>query len=255
MKRFQFRSAGRTDAGAVRRYNEDAFLSKPETGLWAVADGMGGHRNGDQASRMIVEALDRVQLPESGAAFMGDVHARLSEVHDALRREAQQTGATTGSTAIVLMVHAGRFVCLWAGDSRLYLLRDRQLWQITRDHSYVQELVDSGVLSPEAALNHPQSNVITRAVGASEALELEMERSVVLPGDVFLLCSDGLTRVVSEGEIANLLDAMPPDQAANGLVDLALGRGAPDNVTVVILACEDEEERTIPPRRPNGGWS
>jgi serine/threonine protein phosphatase PrpC len=97
--------------------------------------------------------------------------------------------------------------------------------------------------------------VITRAVGASDALELEMERSVVLPGDVFLLCSDGLTRVVSEGEIANLLDAMPPDQAANGLVDLALGRGAPDNVTVVILACEDEEERTVPPRRPNGGWS
>jgi serine/threonine protein phosphatase PrpC len=92
-------------------------------------------------------------------------------------------------------------------------------------------------------------------VGATDALELEMERSVVLPGDVFLLCSDGLIRVVSEGEIANLLDAMPPDQAATALVDLTLGRGAPDNVTVVILACEDDEERTVPPRRPNGGQS
>jgi len=252
VSRLHFHSAGRTSTGAVRRHNEDAFLARPEIGLWAVADGMGGHRHGDEASRMIVDALAGIQAPESGIAFIGEVRSRLAAVHEALRAEAARLGgAIIGSTAVVLMILANRFVCLWAGDSRLYLLRDRQLWQITRDHSYVQELIDSGVLSPEEAQRHPQANVITRAVGASDALEFDMERSVVLDGDVFLLCTDGLTRVVSDGEIANVLDAMPPEQAANGLIDLALGRGAPDNVTVIALACQDDDERTIPPGRLN----
>jgi serine/threonine protein phosphatase PrpC len=252
VNRLHFHSMGRTDAGAVRRLNEDAFLARPEIGLWAVADGMGGHSHGDEASRMVVDTLAQVRPPDSGSGFIQEVRTRLSSVHDALQAMAkQQGGAIIGATAVVLMIYADRFVCLWAGDSRLYLLRNRQLWQITRDHSYVQELVDSGVLAVEAAQSHPEANVITRAVGAAQPLDLDMERSAVLDGDIFLLCSDGLTKVVTDAEIANLLDAMPPDQATTGLINLALGRGAPDNVTVVALACIDDD-RTLPPGRVNG---
>lgn len=252
MNRLRFLSIGLTNAGAVRRLNEDAFLSRPEIGLWAVADGMGGHSHGDEASRMVVDTLARVRPPDSGSGFIQEVRSRLAAAHQAIHDKAEQQGATIGATAVVLMIYADRFVCLWAGDSRLYLLRNRQLWQITRDHSYVQELVDSGALSPEAALNHPQANVITRAIGAAPELELDMERSAVRDGDVFLLCSDGLTKVVTDAEIANLLDGLPPDQAAASLINLALGRGAPDNVTVVALACADDDDVTVPPGRISG---
>lgn len=259
MNRLRFHSSGRTDAGAVRRLNEDAFLSRPEIGLWVVADGMGGHSHGDEASRMIVDALALVRPPDSGSGFIQEVRSHLDAVHQALQTKARVQGVTIGATTVVLMIYADRFVCLWAGDSRLYLLRNRQLWQITRDHSYVQELIDSGALSPEAAQNHPQANVITRAVGAAQPLDLDMERSAVRDGDIFLLCSDGLTKVVTDGEIANLLDGMPPEQATGGLINLALGRGAPDNVTVVALACAAEDDldddRTLPPGRISGAWS
>ncbi|MFE0752570.1 PP2C family protein-serine/threonine phosphatase [Inquilinus sp. NPDC058860] len=250
---FHFHAAGRTDPGAMGTHNEDAFLSRADVGLWAVADGMGGHRRGDHASRTIMRALSQIPAPESAPALIGEVRERLASVHRILRIEAAEIGdgATIGSTVVVLMIHGGHFACLWAGDSRLYLLRDRQLWQISRDHSYVQDLIDSGILAPEEALHHPEANVITRAVGAAGELELDMEGSTVLPGDVFLLCSDGLTRVVADAEIANLLDAMPPEQAANTLVDLALGRGAPDNVTVVALACSEPFD-TTPPARWSG---
>lgn len=250
---FHFHSAARTDPGTTGTHNEDAFLARADVGLWAVADGMGGHRRGDHASRTIMRALSQIPAPDSAPTLIGEVRDRLASVHRILRTEAAEIGdgAIIGSTVVVLMIHAGHFACLWAGDSRLYLLRDRQLWQISRDHSYVQDLIDGGILTPDEALHHPEANVITRAVGAAGELELELEGSTVLPGDVFLLCSDGLTRVVADSEIADLLDAVPPEQAANTLVDLALGRGAPDNVTVIALACVEPFD-VLPPARWNG---
>ncbi|HEY9348845.1 MAG TPA: serine/threonine-protein phosphatase, partial [Inquilinus sp.] len=144
--------------------------------------------------------------------------------------------AVIGATVVVLLLRDGRYACLWAGDSRLYLLRDGMLRQLTRDHSYVQRLIDSGSRTPEQGRRHPGANVITRAVGASGPLELDMVQGDSRPGDVFLLCSDGLTNVVAEAEIADRLAALPCEAASTALLDLALARGAPDNVTLVVLA-------------------
>jgi serine/threonine protein phosphatase PrpC len=226
--------AAKTDAGAVRRHNEDAFLLRPELGLWAVADGMGGHLRGDHASRMVMDAL----MQGDPTASIEEIRARLATAHQALLAEAASLGdgAVIGATVVVLVVRDGRYTCLWAGDSRLYRLRDGVLRQLTRDHSYVQRLIDSGSLTPEQGRRHPGANVITRAIGASGPLELDMVQGDSRPGDVYLLCSDGLSNVVADAEIADRLTVLPCEEASTALLDLALARGAPDNVTLVVLA-------------------
>lgn len=224
--------AAKTDAGAVRRHNEDAFLLRPEQGLWAVADGMGGHLRGDHASRTVMDALAQ------GRVSIEEIRARLAAAHQVLLTEAAGLGdgAVIGATVVVLVVSDGRYTCLWAGDSRLYRLRDGVLRQLTRDHSYVQRLIDSGSLTPEQGRRHPGANVITRAVGAAGPLELDMVQGDSRPGDAYLLCSDGLTNVVADAEIADRLAALPCEEASAALVELALARGAPDNVTLIVLA-------------------
>lgn len=224
--------AAKTDAGAVRRHNEDAFLLRPEQGLWAVADGMGGHLRGDHASRTVMDALAQ------GHVSIEEIRARLAAAHQVLLTEAAGLGdgAVIGATVVVLVVSDGRYTCLWAGDSRLYRLRDGVLRQLTRDHSYVQRLIDSGSLTPEQGRRHPGANVITRAVGAAGPLELDMVQGDSRPGDAYLLCSDGLTNVVADAEIADRLAALPCEEASAALVELALARGAPDNVTLIVLA-------------------
>ena len=224
--------AAKTDAGAVRRHNEDAFLLRPEQGLWAVADGMGGHLRGDHASRTVMDALAQGHTP------IEEIRARLTAAHRSLLAEAASLGdgAVIGATVVVLVVRDGRYTCLWAGDSRLYRLRDGVLRQLTRDHSYVQRLIDSGSLTPEQGRRHPGANVITRAIGASGPLELDMVQGDSRPGDVYLLCSDGLSNVVADAEIADRLAALPCEEASAALLELALARGAPDNVTLVVLA-------------------
>ncbi|WP_225769738.1 PP2C family serine/threonine-protein phosphatase [Inquilinus sp. Marseille-Q2685] len=230
----RFAWAAKTDAGAVRQHNEDAFLLRPEHGLWAVADGMGGHLRGDHASRMVMDALAQ----GDAAAAIDEIRARIAVAHRALLREAASLGdgAVIGATAVILVVRDGRYTCLWAGDSRLYRLRDGVLRQLTRDHSYVQRLIDSGSLTPEEGRRHPGANVITRAVGASGPLELDLVEGDSRPGDVYLLCSDGLTNVVTDAEIADRLGALSCEQASVALLELALARGAPDNVTIVVIA-------------------
>lgn len=226
--------AAKTDAGAVRRHNEDAFLLRPEQGLWAVADGMGGHLRGDHASRTVMDALAQGDPSTS----VEEIRTRIAAAHQALLAEAAGLGdgAVIGATVVVLAVQDGRFTCLWAGDSRLYRLRDGVLRQLTRDHSYVQRLIDSGSLTAEEGRRHPGANVITRAVGAAGPLELDMVQGDSRPGDIYLLCSDGLSNVVADAEIADRLATLPCEQASAALLELALARGAPDNVTLVVLA-------------------
>lgn len=230
----RFAWAAKTDAGAVRRHNEDAFLLRPEHGLWAIADGMGGHLRGDHASRMVMDALAQGHA----TASIDEIHARIATAHRALLSEAASlgNGAVIGATAVILIVRDGRYTCLWAGDSRLYRLRDGELRQLTRDHSYVQRLIDSGSLTPEEGRRHPGANVITRAVGASGPLELDTVQGDSRPGDIYLLCSDGLTNVVADADIADRLAALPCEAAAAALLELALARGAPDNVTLIVIA-------------------
>jgi serine/threonine protein phosphatase PrpC len=233
---FRFASAAVTHVGKVRKVNEDAFLERPDIGLWAVADGVGGASQGDRASRLVVEALGRVHRPTAAAAFLGEVCDQLKSVNAQLQQESEQHGGNrlSASTVVTLLVFGQHFACAWAGDSRLYQMRDYRLRQISRDHSEVQELVDQGVLTPEQARTHPRANVVTRAVGAHEKLAIDMVQDRVRHDDVFLLCSDGLTKMIEDREIATLLGAdRPIEMSVEMLVDAALDRGATDNVTVV----------------------
>lgn len=230
----RFQSWANSHPGAVRSHNEDAFVDRPDIGLWAVADGAGGHDAGEIASGMLKEVLDTIPPGLSASELLAQVRLRVADVHQTLRDEAEKRGPRSiiASTLVVLLARDGHFACLWAGDSRVYLLRNGTLAQVTRDHSLVQELVDAGIIPAEEADGHPRANVITRAVGAAETLELDKVSNRLAAGDRFLLCSDGLNKTLSDAELADLLaDPGPADR----LIDEALTRRATDNITVVAV--------------------
>ena len=235
--RIDLEAAALTDVGARRRLNEDSLLSRPDLGLFAVADGMGGHDAGDQASAAVVGALDTLSGPVGAGQLIASVRTHLHNVHFELQAEAARRGSRRGmgSTVVVLMITNSHYCALWAGDSRIYLARRGELLQLTEDHSYVQELVKQGMLSIEDAEHHPQSNVITRAVGVDTDLMLDKVTDRIQDGDVFLLCSDGLTREVSAEEIRVELSGTDLGMAVRNLIDRALDRGAADNVTAVVV--------------------
>ena len=228
-----------THPGLKRRINEDRFCTRPDLGLWAVADGMGGHAHGDWASNAVVQALEAVALP---ADFHDATRTVADAVHSANRRiwgEAQRRTQQMGSTVVALLVQHGCFSAIWVGDSRAYVLRDGVLHPLTRDHSQVQEMVDRGLISPEQARDHPRGHVLARAVGVGARLEVDVVTDDALPGDLFLLCSDGLTATTDEATIAAVM-ALPDRQAAlDRLIESALAGGAPDNVTIVLVAVEE----------------
>jgi serine/threonine-protein phosphatase Stp1 len=228
-------SAVRSHVGCVRQVNEDRALDRPDLSIWAVADGMGGHDAGDRAAQMIVDSLGQADGTRSGWGLLDDIRLRLFEANATLVARGRMSGRTSGATVVVLVARQGRCAWLWAGDSRGYRLRDGMLIQVTRDHSFVQELVDGGLLAPGDARLHPRANVVTRAVGADQTLEIELRHDTVQPGDRLLLCSDGLTGMLDDGEIAAILAGDDIDEAADGLIAAALAKGARDNVTVVLV--------------------
>lgn len=236
--RLRWSSASRTHIGMVRNVNEDALLDRPDLQVWAVADGMGGHFAGDYASRCVVEALNQVQGSTDLQLLEANVHRQLEAVNGSLRQEARRKGSSTviGSTAVVMLASGLKGVCLWLGDSRLYRLSAAGLSQVTRDHSQVQDWVDQGKLSAREAEEHPFANVITRAIGAHDQLQVDRTAFDIDPGDVFLLCSDGLTRAVHDTEIGQILSDADEVEAVNALTHLALVRGATDNVTLVVAS-------------------
>jgi len=232
----RLRSWASTHPGAKRSRNEDTCVNRPDLGLWAVADGAGGHEDGALASALIAEALEGIGAELSAGELLGTVRSRVDGVHAGLLAEAARRGpdVVIASTIVVLILRGGHFACLWAGDSRAYRLRAGALRRITHDHSLVQELVDSGQLAPEQAEGHPRSNVVTRAVGAGEAVVLDKATDQFCRGDRFLLCSDGLTKTLPESEIAALLGT-DGAEIADDLVAAAVARQASDNVTAVAL--------------------
>jgi len=233
---FKFLSIGQTHVGCVRTLNEDAFLNRPEKGVWAVADGMGGHDGGELASARVVEALESVGVGANAYAFGDSATAALRQANDDLvTRGLELFGSAIGSTVAALLAYRGHYACIWAGDSRIYLYRAGQLRLLTRDHSYVQQMVDAGVIDACEARAHPRANVITRAVGARASLELDAAYGDIRDGDRFLLCSDGLSSVLHDREIAEELNRAPAERAADRLISRALARGATDNVTVLIV--------------------
>ena len=233
-----WRSAARTDTGKVRARNEDAFLALPEQGLWVVADGMGGHQNGALASRLIVE-----QLAEPSD---GDLSQRLDELrkrlHTLNRRLGQELTVTAahpdpviGSTVVALLIDGDRAACVWAGDSRCYLWRGSRLYQLSRDHSLLQQLIDEQQLSPSEAARHPAAHALTRAIGASDELKLEILELDVLPGDAFLLCSDGLYQGISADALGAALNLPSPRLTLNRLFQQVLDGPARDNLSAVVI--------------------
>jgi serine/threonine protein phosphatase PrpC len=233
-----FRSAGATHVGAVRKLNEDAFLEDAAAGLWVVADGVGGHDAGDYASGLVVAALSRIGRRSNAPELLLAVRAQLIAANEDLLAYAANEGVdVVASTVAVLLCFDQHYAAVWAGDSRIYRLRAGELVQLTRDHSAVQELVDAGALSASEARHHPRGNVITRAVGAAAEFKPELVYDRILPADRFLLCSDGLTKIMSDSEIAAALSGAALDAAPARLIGAVLEGGAPDNVTVVAVDC------------------
>lgn len=233
---FQWISAHRTSTGRVRSLNEDACLDWPEHGVWVVADGMGGHTAGDFASRMIVDTLKGMDTAESLGQLVGDVKINLLQVNQKLISEGQRRGGKIiGSTIVALLARGPACAYLWAGDSRIYLYRRGTLRQLSRDHSQIEELIEQGIISTAQAENHPIANLITRAVGADDELEVDTEIFEPMHKDLFLLCSDGLNKEISDEEIAGFLGRYGLSQAIDQLTALALERGARDNVTIILV--------------------
>ncbi|MBS1240084.1 MAG: hypothetical protein H6R45_790 [Proteobacteria bacterium] len=232
-----FDCAIRTHVGLKRKLNEDSVLGLPEKAIWAVADGMGGHSAGDVASSKVVEALSHIPSGHHPDEQVGLAVATLKDVNQALIELGQEglEHKTIGSTVVGLSIGDGQYRCFWAGDSRAYRIRDGGISQITRDHSLVQDLIAAGMLDPNDAETHPNANVITRAVGAAEELNVDTVGGVAFSGDIFVLGSDGLTRIVSQVEILAALYSKPIEQAADSLLEMVLSRGAPDNVSIVIV--------------------
>ncbi|MGO8797925.1 MAG: PP2C family protein-serine/threonine phosphatase [Roseiarcus sp.] len=245
-------TATATHVGKVREVNEDSLLARPEVGLWVVADGMGGHGGGDLASRAVVAALATIESPDSAADLLARFEDRIIHVNDDLRALARSRGAqVVGTTIVAILIHGAHYACVWCGDSRAYLLRGGVLTQISRDHSEVQDLIDRGILDPKEAKRWPRRNVITRALGTADQAALEIGDGRILVGDRFLLCSDGLTTHVDDSEIAALLGADEPQKVCARLISLTLQRGASDNVSIIVVAC-DYDTRTV---RFDASWS
>lgn len=236
MTALHYQSAAYSHVGLVRQINEDAYLERPEAGLWVVADGMGGHAAGDYVSSLIVDSLRNIKASDTLSDYEHVLRLSLSQVNSAVREQTHLRGVTMmGSTVVLMVARGNRGFCLWAGDSRLYRLRAGELQAVSRDHSYVQDLQDSGLLSEAEARLHPRANVVTRAVGVQDQLELAGSQFEVLPGDTWLLCSDGLTRTAEDHEIRDVLAHADPYQVVRSLVHLGLTRGAPDNITAIVI--------------------
>lgn len=225
----QFVAAGRTDIGSARPTNQDAFLQLDAAQVWAVADGMGGYRDGDVASRMVCEALAGLEGASRFDDTIATVNAQLGRVNERLFKAATRiiNPVMSGSTVAVLVIRDAACAAIWAGDSRIYRLRSGRLTQMTTDHTWAAEL---NLQSTEET-----DHAITRAVGGEGKLVLDVRRDYVLSGDRYLLCTDGLTHELADAHIAELLASGDVEQSADALIRATLEAGARDNVTVIVI--------------------
>ena len=234
-----WRSAEETHCGKRRKNNEDAVLSRPDVGLWAVADGMGGHEAGEVASRAVADALSDLSLTGTLPDDVDAVEDTLVNVNDDLRDLARAKGlsGTIGTTVVTLLTTSRVGVVLWAGDSRLYRLRGPKLEQVTRDHNPVCDLLESGSVSEADALA-ADTNIITRAVGGQPELYLDVAVFDVDPNDTYLLCSDGLYREIEGPDLAAELQRDAVGDIVSRLLSKCLEGAARDNVSIVVARPE-----------------
>lgn len=252
--------AARTDVGMIRSGNEDNFSvsARGNHGLFIVADGMGGHAAGEVASEMAVQTveheLDSVRTIDSTTAEKVSNALRKANhnIHERTITEVDKQGM--GTTASVLLIWESQYLIGQVGDSRVYLLRDGALQQLTKDHSYVQEQVDAGFLTPEQARYHPYSNVITRCVGASPEVEPDIYHGEVSVGDLFLVASDGLTSMVDDRRLQILLmSRAEPERKVLALISEANGRGGLDNITAIVVQVASEDDSGNGSAKPAAG--
>ncbi len=232
---FSWNSTAISDVGRVRKLNEDSVLDRGEEGLWVVADGMGGHSAGDLASQLIVNSLSRLEPDADLAEFVDQVEDAVLGVNERLFEVANAHNQTSGSTIVLLLARGRHAVTMWAGDSRLYRLRDDQLIRMTTDHTQIELYIEKGLLDRSEAEGHPSGNMVTRAVGVTDHLLLEMDLFELADGDRYLLCSDGLDKHLKDDEIAEIMRGDDTESIARALVDLTLERGAVDNVSVCVV--------------------
>lgn len=237
---FHYDFAALTDRGRQRPRNEDSVIALPEFGLWAVADGMGGHAAGEVASGMIVEELASTGVAVSAQDQRARVIARIDRANSRILDHAGRNAARgAGSTVAALLLHDTELACVWAGDSRVYLLRDGRLTRLTRDHSEVALLIAAGRMTEDEARASSRRNVITRAIGVGSTAAPEVVTGLAMDRDRFLICSDGLTEHLGDAEIARLLGrAGRAASVAEALIDETLARGARDNVSVIVVDCQ-----------------
>lgn len=230
------RYSATTHVGLKRKLNEDSVLALPDHQIWVVADGMGGHAGGDFASQTITAAVAGLSRDLAPAERMRALRAAIFRAHDQIRAEgAARNVDTIGATVVTFMVAAGHFACFWAGDSRLYRLQSGVIEMLTEDHSMVAALVQAGQMTWDEAEAHPYSNAVTRAVGVGDTLELDKIHGEVLPGDRFLLCSDGLTKYAPFATLQHILSEEPIDTVAERLQAIALQGGGADNISVIVV--------------------
>lgn len=237
--KFTYRSFGLTNQGRVRDHNEDAFLDSSNKGFWVVADGAGGHESGEVASNLIVSKLSEIKRVRFFGSFVRKITDCLQSVNQELidKSGGEETRTLIASTVSVLIAQRTGVVCLWSGDSRIYRVRQQKLTQLTRDHNRVNEFIEAG-FTPEAAEKYPMAQHLTAAVGVTSPLFTETQSFEVDQGDLFLLCSDGLFKELSDEDIEEIMQQDSLKYIASDLMDLALSRGATDNVTVLLVKAD-----------------
>lgn len=226
-------SAANSDAGRLRKVNEDAFMSSAEQNIWAVADGMGGHSRGDYASQAVVESLLYFSARPSIAQSLIELDSCLKKAHEVCRNTFPSE--RVGSTVAAIHVHKDYCFFIWAGDSRVYRLRDGVMDQMTTDHTVAQQKCARGELSPIMAAIHPSANVLTRAVGVNQRLTIDIRYEQAQPGDRYLLCTDGLYNDLERKEIHKFLEQGTPQEAVSELITTSVNRGGRDNTTAIVL--------------------
>jgi serine/threonine protein phosphatase Stp1 len=237
MSNFRWTSVAVTHVGNVRSVNEDSILEMPRAGVWVVADGMGGYQAGDVASQLIVDRIKQLDAESNLEAAVEYVQCQLHESNRQLVDYANQinSGDPVGSTVVALLVRGATVAFLWVGDSRIYRLRNGSMQQMTRDHSAVEEWVAKGLLSRSEAENHPSANIITRAVGSPDELEIDSAYEPLQNEDMYLLCSDGLNKELSDAEIMAIMNKGDVTEICETLVGTTLQRQGRDNISVIIV--------------------
>jgi len=231
-----YRYTAQTHVGLTRKVNEDSVLALPEHDIWLVSDGMGGHQAGDFASRTVADAVAMIPVGLGPTARMHALRDAIQAAHNVIRTEAEVRGAgVIGATVVALMMANGHFVGLWAGDSRIYRLRNGLIEMLTTDHSSVAEYVLAGQMTWDEAEQHPQSNAITRAVGVGEVLDLDKVRGQAQSKDRFLVCSDGLTKYATFAMLQDVLSTTPIETVVERLVQIALAGGGADNISAIVV--------------------